>query len=335
MIKPEDLKDNDIWSMLRAARDGDLTLVKALAGRRPDLVRCEYNYTPPIHFAVREGHVGVVRFLLEQGADGSAYRTYPFQDSLLTMAEDREYSEIVQLLLNVASKRFPVVEGLAEFLDAVQKSELARVREMLAANPKLARHSDDTGDTGLHRAAAIGHFELMGLLLDFGAEVDAVRGDGFRPIHCALKRGRKAVLNAGAASGILLARGAAYNIYIAAVFGDQAYVRYGLLGFAVGNRVPRTGVMNWAWLYGPDAPDWRRGPNLMLTRSDRAIDGSAQATVLYLYATNLVALREELINAGQKPGPIRYPDYLPKGEFDLNDPDGYKLMIAQNFEDTP
>jgi hypothetical protein len=93
--------------------------------------------------------------------------------------------------------------------------------------------------------------------------------------------------------------------------------------------------MNWAWLYAIDAPDWRRGPNLMLTRSNRGIEGGVQATVLYLYASNLVALREELINAGQKPGPIRYPDYLPKGEFSLNDPDAYKLMIAQNFEDTP
>jgi catechol 2,3-dioxygenase-like lactoylglutathione lyase family enzyme len=116
---------------------------------------------------------------------------------------------------------------------------------------------------------------------------------------------------------------------------ERAAAFYELLGFAVGNRVPRTGAMNWTWLYAPDAPDWRRGPNLMLTRSDGAIDGSAQATVLYLYASDLVALREKLIDAGQNPGPLRYPDYLPKGEFKLNDPDGYKLMIAQNFEDTP
>ncbi|HXA51847.1 MAG TPA: ankyrin repeat domain-containing protein, partial [Candidatus Acidoferrum sp.] len=79
--------------------------------------------------------------------------------------------------------------------------------------------------TGLHRAASIGHFDLIALLLDAGALVYAVRADGYRPIHCALYRGRKPALNAGAVAGMLLARGAAYNIYLAAVFGDMPYVR--------------------------------------------------------------------------------------------------------------
>ena len=81
---------------------------------------------------MREGHTDVARFLLEKGADASSYRTYPFQDSLLMMAEDREYREIVELLLELASSRFPVVEGLAEFLDAIQKADLPQVRKMLA-----------------------------------------------------------------------------------------------------------------------------------------------------------------------------------------------------------
>ena len=116
---------------------------------------------------------------------------------------------------------------------------------------------------------------------------------------------------------------------------ERSAAFYELLGFAVGNRVPRTGVMDWAWLYAPGVPDWRRGPNLMLARSDGPVDGKRQATVLYLYAADLVALREKLLGAGHSPGPIRYPDYLPKGEFALHDLDGYRLMIAQNFEDTP
>ena len=110
---------------------------------------------------------------------------------------------------------------------------------------------------------------------------------------------------------------------------------YKLFGFAVGNRLPRIGLMHWAWFYAPGAPDWRRGPNLMLTRGDCAIDPGAQGILFYLYATNLVTLREELVGAGQNPGPIRYPDYLPKGEFQIHDPDGYRLMVAQSDADTP
>ena len=116
---------------------------------------------------------------------------------------------------------------------------------------------------------------------------------------------------------------------------ERSAAFYKLLGFAVGNRVPREGTMHWAWLYAPNVPDWRRGPNLMLSRSEGVIEHASQKILFYLYATNLVALREELLGVGQSPGPIRYPDYLPKGELELLDPDGYRLMIAQNTDDTP
>ena len=110
---------------------------------------------------------------------------------------------------------------------------------------------------------------------------------------------------------------------------------YNLLGFAVGNRVPPEGRMNWAWLYAPKALDWRRGPNLMLSRTEREVDPAAKGVLFYFYATDLVGLRAELMSAGRNPGPIKYPDYLPKGEFAVQDPDGYCLMVAQTDSDTP
>ena len=50
------------------------------------------------------------------------------------------------------------------------------------------------------------------------ANPDAVRADGLRPIHCALRRHPDL-------AAVLLKRGASYNIYLAAVMGDSAYVR--------------------------------------------------------------------------------------------------------------
>jgi catechol 2,3-dioxygenase-like lactoylglutathione lyase family enzyme len=116
---------------------------------------------------------------------------------------------------------------------------------------------------------------------------------------------------------------------------ERSIAFYQHLGFEVGNRVPPTGPIHWCWLYAPKAADWKRGPNLMLASSECAIDSHAQAFLFYLYATDLVALRAELISRGLKPGEIKYPDYLPKGEFRLEDPDGYGLMIAQSSADTP
>jgi catechol 2,3-dioxygenase-like lactoylglutathione lyase family enzyme len=110
---------------------------------------------------------------------------------------------------------------------------------------------------------------------------------------------------------------------------------YRLLGFEIGNYVPPAGPMDWAWLYVPKAADWKRGPNLMLTHSACPIDAGAQEALLYLYAADLKSVRSRLLAKDVEAGEISYPDYLPNGEFRVQDPDGYTLMIAQSAADTP
>ena len=117
---------------------------------------------------------------------------------------------------------------------------------------------------------------------------------------------------------------------------ERSAVFYRLLGFQIGNAVPSgDGPKEWVWLYAPAVADWKRGPNLMLTRSSRPIRASAQDVLFYLYASDLKGLRAHLLNSGLAPGEIGYPEYLPAGEFRLEDPDGYCLMIAQSGTDTP
>ena len=104
-----------VFAMFVAARDGDLHSVKRDVERWPSLATVEYNYTPPIHFAVREGHLDLVEFLLDRGAD-PAYRSYPFQESLLTFAEDREHGDIATLLRTRLSRRFALVPESAALI---------------------------------------------------------------------------------------------------------------------------------------------------------------------------------------------------------------------------
>jgi len=112
---------------------------------------------------------------------------------------------------------------------------------------------------------------------------------------------------------------------------------YKLLGFEVGNYVPRAEncPMAWAWLYQPNASNWKTGANLMVALSDCAIDAKAESILFYLYANDMVAVRNQLIAAGVKVGEIGYPEYLPKGEFMTHDPDGYVHMIAQSIDRSP
>jgi len=110
---------------------------------------------------------------------------------------------------------------------------------------------------------------------------------------------------------------------------------YRLLGFEIGNAEPRSGPpYGWVWLYQPKAPDWKTGANLMLT-SGKPPAAKEHSVLFYLYVRNLKALREDLLAQGMKAGEISYPFYLPEGEFELHDPDGYTLMMAQSIQGSP
>lgn len=121
-------------------------------------------------------------------------------------------------------------------------------------------------------------------------------------------------------------------IYVADV--ERAAAFYRVLGLQIGNAVPRgDGPKQWAWLYAPAAPDWKRGPNLMLTRTSG--EARPRDVTLYLYASDLQAIRSHMLGNGLTPSEISYPEYLPDGELCLQDPDGHTVMVAQSVADTP
>jgi ankyrin repeat protein len=218
---------DDVFAMFAAVRAGDLATVKRLVARNPSLATVEYNYTPPIHFAVREGHQGIVEFLMERGAD-PAYRSYPFQEALLTFAEDRGHVEVAALLRGWLSRRFSVTPGTQAIIAAAARGDLAAVEAELARDPALARAGNETGDTALHHAAKQGHLPAVQALLAAGANAHAERGDGYRPVHCALmpnwffgsEPGHRALI-----VELLFAHGAQHTIFTAALRGDISYVR--------------------------------------------------------------------------------------------------------------
>ncbi len=218
---------DDVFAMFVAAREGDLAAVQRLVTHRPALATVEYNYTPPIHFAVREGHHDITRFLLDRGAD-PAYRSYPFQESLLTFAEDRGHQHVAALLRTRLSSRFAIAPGTRAILDAAGRGDLAAVEAELARAPALARTGNETGDTALHHAAKHGHLAIVRALLAAGAHVDAVRGDGYRPVHSALMPNWFFPVRPGAREEIaelLRSHGARDTIFLAALRGDTQVVR--------------------------------------------------------------------------------------------------------------
>jgi len=174
-----------VWSILVASRKGDLEVIKQLVDECPELIYAQYNYTPPIHFAVREGHPELVKFLLDNGAHDPNYNIYPFKESLQAIADDRNYSDIVSLLneysANPALHKYHGDNGeikynraeLEEvFEKAIYKNDFEKTQAMLKEHPEFARNETFFWGEGILLFAAKGNNQkMMDLLMSYGAKV--------------------------------------------------------------------------------------------------------------------------------------------------------------------
>ncbi|HEU5289184.1 MAG TPA: ankyrin repeat domain-containing protein [Cyclobacteriaceae bacterium] len=174
-----------LWKILLASKEGDLDTIRKLAGDCPELIYGQYNYTPPIHLAVREGHVSTVKYLLDNGAYDPRYKTYPFQDSLLAIANERGHHEIKALLneYGADSSRqkyrgdngkilYPRSELQQEFERAVEQRNIERVSQLLKTSPDLIK--DETyfwGEGILLFAVKENNRPMIDLLTRYGAKV--------------------------------------------------------------------------------------------------------------------------------------------------------------------
>lgn len=254
MIKPPELeseKGRDIWDTITAASEGDVPALRRLLERDPGLGQSGYFHTPPIHFAVREGHLDAVQLLLDAGADPESNAFHGV--SLIEMARDRGYESIAVLLEEARARRGRVSHS-AKHSDhpihrAAETGDVRSVREFLDADPSLVHRGDSGGGTPLHRAVIGSSRRAVKLLLDRGADVHAIHGAGlhsmrnnFQPIDFAvwwvprvssppasksilqilrrrLQSRKQGSCDIGLAR-LLLSRGAVYDITIAAALGD-------------------------------------------------------------------------------------------------------------------
>ena len=202
MVQPHEMKLNlpmklskevvstttKVWNILVASKNGNLEEVKHRVRECPDLIFAQYNYTPPIHFAVREGHIDLVKYLLDNGAHDPGYKIYPFNDPLQTIAQDRNHSEIVLLLEQYAKDKskqkykgdngeilYNRTELQLEFQEAVNKGSLSKTEKILTEHPEFAK--DETwfwGEGILVFAAKENNQKMIDLLMSYGAKVPAI-----------------------------------------------------------------------------------------------------------------------------------------------------------------
>jgi len=98
---------------------------------------------------------------------------------------------------------------------------------------------------------------------------------------------------------------------------------YELFGLKMrGNLKAADGAWQWAHVECEQA-------RIMFARASGPLVAGDQAVLFYLYSPDLIALREHLLANGMEVSGITYPNYMPKGEIRVEDPDGYVLLIGQ------
>ena len=191
MIQPEALKKHerllwstgsgvDVWEMFCACVAGDLPTVKRLVEKDRSLVRSHHAYRTPLYFAVRENRIDVVALLLEHGADPLGLAV---NDSLLEICRDRGHAELASLLqARLAETRNASPRGEA-VAAAIRERDLPKVRSLLDASAERLHAGDERSNQPIHWAVMTRQIDLIDELLARGADIDAPRGDGARPIQ--------------------------------------------------------------------------------------------------------------------------------------------------------
>jgi catechol 2,3-dioxygenase-like lactoylglutathione lyase family enzyme len=102
---------------------------------------------------------------------------------------------------------------------------------------------------------------------------------------------------------------------------ERSIAFYEQLGFEERNRFEEDGTLHWAYLSSGDAL-------LMLSRADEPVEPAQQGMHFYVYVEDVKRYHSELADKGIEVGPIETRFYMPGGEFEVRDPDGYRLLIG-------
>ncbi|MBI2301392.1 MAG: ankyrin repeat domain-containing protein [Armatimonadetes bacterium] len=218
-----------VWAMLKASWRGDLPAVQALAAEDSVLLVCQEGYRQPHHLAALRGHREVLQWLLEQGVDSLAnFVGDPIRD-LRAIARHRGDTELCAWLERFYCERYgvqPIGDRLAQ---AIKERDEGAALGLLNGGGAPLQAADSFGNQPLHWAALTRNLPLIDALLERGAPIDARRPDGARPVNLAFGdyghrtwyRDRQGALSAWqAVVGWLLARGAEYDLVLAAHLGD-------------------------------------------------------------------------------------------------------------------
>ena len=148
-----------------------------------------------LHWAVYHDDAGLVRRLLDAGADASAANRYGVVPLALACANGAA-ATVEALLAAGADPNAVLSGGETVFMTAARTGRIEVVEALYEAGADVHYREPRRGQTALMWAAAEGNLEVVELLLEVGADPNAVLDTGFTPLLFAVREGRIAVVDA-------------------------------------------------------------------------------------------------------------------------------------------
>ncbi|MBF0315665.1 MAG: ankyrin repeat domain-containing protein [Oligoflexia bacterium] len=226
-------KEHEIFSLIQ---DNHESSVKRLIEKDLSVVNVkDKDGDTPLMYAVRAGHLAMVKRLVEKGAAINAENKRGL--TALMEAISTENNDIVKYLLKKGARYnekdssgrsvLDVVESRGnkklekvlqkqkskdekqanKVIELIRKGKVGAVMEMIRQDPEVVVLRDEAGSTLLMHAVQSGQEELVNFFIENGANINAKNTKGVTPLMFAAKKGTQSE----AMVALLLAKGASYR----------------------------------------------------------------------------------------------------------------------------
>ncbi len=190
------MKFSDLRKLIK---NGDLAAVKAAAESNPELLHTHdpsddaWEERTAMHCAARYAQLDIIKYLVSKGVEvySNPMNTYPpifIADNHRHHADRPNAQHIVDYFLNEIPDKADGTQRLGVAINLAARAGWTDiVRKHIKRDPLSVHQRGWIGDTPLHWSAHNGHAEIVELLLDHGADIEAdeINCYGGKPLHWA------------------------------------------------------------------------------------------------------------------------------------------------------
>ncbi|XP_076315719.1 ankyrin repeat and KH domain-containing protein 1-like [Tachypleus tridentatus] len=176
--------------LMYACAGGHEEVVKVLLESGASVEDHNENGHTPLMEAASAGHVGVSKILVEHGASINTHSN-EFKESALTLACYKGHLEMVRFLLEAGADQEHKTDEMHTALMEASMDGHVEVAKLLLDSGAQVNMPADSFESPLTLAACGGHVELATLLLERGANIEEVNDEGYTPLMEASREGHE------------------------------------------------------------------------------------------------------------------------------------------------